>query len=247
MARRRFFVNEFRNHRAELLGEEAHHLTRVLRVERGQKYEVSDNRSAYLATVAEAHKSRVVFELDKVLPPKPQPVAIELGIALIKFDRLEWILEKGTELGVSRFRLFIAARSEKGLDHGAIKRMARWERILIESSQQCRRDRLPALDAPVALEALLASAAGLRLLLDEEPGLPHVLTQLPSHPGAGERASLVVGPEGGWTEPERQVAAARGWTPASLGSQILRAETAAVAACAVVQAHWSGAVRNSLG
>jgi 16S rRNA (uracil1498-N3)-methyltransferase len=247
MARRRFFVPEFRNHRAELTGDEAHHLTRVLRVERGQKYEVSDNRSAYLATVAEAHKSKVVFELEQPVSPKPQPVQIELCLALIKFDRLEWTFEKCTEMGVCRFRLFAAARSDKGLDHGAVKRMARWEKILVESSQQCRRDRLPVLEAPVAPGALFKSGKGLCFLLDEEPGPAHLLGQLPEHPATGETVSLLIGPEGGWTPEERQSASDKGWTPASLGSQVLRAETAAMAACAVVQAHWFGAPRNSLG
>jgi 16S rRNA (uracil1498-N3)-methyltransferase len=247
MARRRFFVSEFRNHRAELMGDEAHHLTRVLRVERGQQYEVSDNRTAFLATVTEAHKSKVVFELAEPVPPRPQPVSIELCVALVKFDRIEWILEKCTELGVARFRLFAASRSEKGLDQGAAKRLSRWEKIIVESSQQCRRDHLPTLEAPAKLDAVWREGARLRFFLDEEPGAEHLLAQLPAPAAPGQAVSLLVGPEGGWEAGERRAALDQGWIPASLGPQVLRTETAAMAACAVVQAHWFGAAQNSLG
>src|SRR5690242_2475758 len=119
MARRRFFVDGFHHQRAEVSGDDAHHLTRVLRVERGQQYEVCDNNAAWLATVVEAHKARVVFELNEPIPPKPSSPPLALYPALFKFDHLEWIVEKGTELGVDDFHFVIAERSEKGLERAA--------------------------------------------------------------------------------------------------------------------------------
>lgn len=232
MARRRFFVDQIHHQRAEISGDDAHHLTRVLRVERGQQYEVSDNERAWLATVTEAHKSRVVFELGALVAPKPVPVRVAVYLALIKFDHLEWVVEKGTELGVASFHFFAAARSERGLDRAAEKRIERWRKIAMEASQQSRRDHLPVLHAPARFRDALKSAEGDRLML-EETDAPPILNVLP----VGDPVSLLIGPEGGWTDEERQLTLAAGWHPASLGPTILRAETAAIAAISAITAH----------
>src|SRR3954464_7852903 len=100
MARRRFFVDSIRGGQAELRGEEARHLTRVLRVEAGQRFEISDNQSAYLAVIDEARGERVIFRILEPVASAPPPLRITLCAALIKFDRFEWMLEKVTELGV---------------------------------------------------------------------------------------------------------------------------------------------------
>ena len=234
MARRRFFVDEFHNHRAEISGDDAHHLTRVLRVERGQNYEVCDNRSAWLATVVEAHKSRVVFELKDPIAPKPASAPVTLYVALFKFDHLEWIVEKGTELGVESFHFVVAERSEKGLDRAAEKRIERWRKIALESSQQSRRDRLPTLHEPVRLRDAAKQAIGAKLLLDEEGGAP-LLTALAGQVQPESGVSLLTGPEGGWVDHERELLRQSGWGAVTLGPSILRAETAAIAAVAIVQ------------
>jgi len=231
MARRRFFVDQVRHQRAEISGDDAHHLTRVLRVERGQQYEVSDNQRAWLATVTEAHKSRVVFELGAVVEPKPTPVSLALYLALIKFDHLEWVVEKGTELGVESFHFVVAARSERGLDKAAERRIERWRKIAMEASQQSRRDRLPVLHEAIRFRDSVKRAQGHRVFL-EEAGAPPLLRALPSE----NHVSLLIGPEGGWTDEERRTASDAGWAPASLGPTILRAETAAIAAISVVTA-----------
>src|ERR1700722_16547208 len=102
MARRRFFVDAVESGRARIAGPDAHHLTRVLRVEPGQQFEISDNQSVYLAHVESARKDLVSFSVgEKLAPPEPAVHTTVLA-ALIRFERFEWMLEKATELGVQR-------------------------------------------------------------------------------------------------------------------------------------------------
>src|SRR5947209_3457709 len=115
MARRRFFVNAVHAGRAQILGEDAHHLTRVLRVEAGQKFEISDNRRVYLAEVETARKDLVTFSILEPLVAAEPPARVALFAALIKFDRFELLIEKATELGVEAITPVQAERSEKGL------------------------------------------------------------------------------------------------------------------------------------
>ncbi len=238
MSRRRFFVSNIHHGQAELIGDDAHHLVRVLRVEAGQRYEISDGASVYLATVAEARKSRVVFDVGDRVPLKPMPVRLTLAFALIKFDRLEWILEKGTEAGVEVFLPVLAERSEKGLEKAAAKRSERWERVIMEAAQQSRRDALPVLRQPVLLRDAAGVEADVRLLLDEAPGVTPMLSALPVPLEPAAHVALMLGPEGGWTDDERLMLTTAGWIPVSLGPQILRAETAAVAGVCVLMNAW---------
>jgi 16S rRNA (uracil1498-N3)-methyltransferase len=237
MSRRRFFVDEVRNGQASISGEDAKHLTRVLRVERGEWYEIADGEGKiYLAEITLAHKGEVAFEIREAVEPKPVLVRITLMPALFKFDHFEWMLEKATELGVERVSPLIAIRSERGLEQAAGKRIERWRRIAMEASQQSRRDRVPVVDLPIKLQAGLRARG---LVLDEEGGDP-LLNVLPESRQSGAEVVLALGPEGGWTPEERAQFAAAGWTRATLGAQILRAETAAIAGLAIVQAAWTG-------
>lgn len=230
MARRLFFVDGVHSGRAEIAGDTARHLTRVLRVEAGQKYEISDNSSLYLAEVETARKEHVVFRVLEKLDPRPSGPPITLCAALIKFERFEWMIEKATELGVARILPVMAERSEKGLDRGAFKRLERWRRIALESSQQCRRPHLPEILEPSSVALAVQTAAELRLLLDES-GVGRPILEA-ARPAAS--AAVLVGPEGGWTDGERELTVRAGWTPVTLGHNILRAETATLAALAVM-------------
>ena len=239
MARRLFFVPEVKRDMAELHDEMAQHLTRVLRVEPGQVFEISDNEHLYLATVEVARKSLVAFRVQQRLAPRPAPYPVTLYASLFKFDHFEWMLEKATELGVGRIQPLVSERSEHGLAKAAPKRTERWRRILLEASQQCRRPRLPELGELLDWPDALAAGEGMKLWLDERPGGRPLLERM--HAERPPAASLLLGPEGGWAEREATQITDAGWLPVSLGPLVLRAETAALAALALVQASGSAA------
>jgi 16S rRNA (uracil1498-N3)-methyltransferase len=240
MARRRFFVGKVRSGHAELGGDAAEHLRRVLRAERGQRFEISDNESVYLAEIDGFGKGRVSFRVIEKLEAQGPPARLILLASLIKFDRFEQLLEQATELGVETIVPIQAERSEKGLEKAAGRRLARWRRIVLESSQQSRRAHLPEVMASKTFAEALKVEAGYRYLLDESSGIAPILSVLPApiQRHSSDTICLLAGPEGGWTDTERKEASTLGWLPVSLGPQILRTETAVVAALAVVSSAW---------
>ncbi len=231
MARRLFYVPEVRREEAELTGDAAQHLVRVLRVEEGQQFEISDNRHRYLATVTTARKSSVVFRVTERLADSDPVPEVTLLASLFKFDHFEWLLEKATELNVARIVPVIAERSEKGLEQAAGKRKERWERILLEASQQARRMTRPEIVDPIRFREAIGTEAGHQIFLDEmRQGPPLIRLGV----AAGESVALLLGPEGGWADREREAALGAGWEARSLGPNVLRAETAGMAALATV-------------
>ena len=237
MARRRFFVDAVHRGHAQIAGEEAHHLSRVLRVEPGQKYEISDNRNVYLAEVESARKDLVSFAIVEQIEASGPVVRTMLLASLIKFEQFEWMIEKATELGVERLSPVESERSEKGLATAAQNRLPRWSRIAREASEQSRRARLPLIEPPANLADVLRSQTDYRYVL-EEAGAPPILSVVPSSRNAEDRVALLVGPAGGWTDRERAEIAGAGWAAVSLGPQILRAGTAAMAGLSIINAAW---------
>ena len=234
--RRRFFVDEVRLGQAEIEGEEAKHLTRVLRVEPGQRYEISDNLNVYLAEVETARREHVVFRTLEKLPIEPPSVHITLCAALIKFDHFEWMIEKATELGVGSIMPVLATRTEHGLEKAAVKRMERWRRIAVEASQQSRRAHLPEIQEMRTFEEAVRLDATHKFVLDENPGGSAFHRALPAQRNLDDQLAVLIGPEGGWTDDERSEFTS--WTRVSMGPLILRAETAALAALAVLRSAW---------
>lgn len=233
MSRRLFYVNSIRDGAARIEGDTAKHLRKVLRAEAGQKYEISDGHSLHLAEISGFGKQLIEFRVLEELAPPPLPARVRLFAALIKFDHFEWMIEKATELGAGRITPVIAFRTDHGLDRAAPKRLDRWTRIAAEAGQQSRRLAPPRIDPPVEFDEAVSHAANCRLFLEEQRGAPPILQIL----GSGfTDAALLVGPEGGWDERERQAARQAGWHAVSLGPQVLRAETAGIVALGIVMA-----------
>jgi 16S rRNA (uracil1498-N3)-methyltransferase len=232
MTRRRWIADEFRDDRAWLLGANAAHLARVLRARAGQEFDLVCGERLRLGTILSVSSERVEFSLGDVLEGV-QEREIVLVAAIYKFDRMEWAIEKCTELGVTRIVPVIARRTDARLAAGAGKRVERWRRIAHEAAQQSRRLAAPQIGEPVKLQGALALEAPARLLLNENETSKKIRDELA---GAAGAVAFAVGPEGGWTGEEVAEFEAAGWRSVTLGATILRAETAAIAALAAAAA-----------
>jgi 16S rRNA (uracil1498-N3)-methyltransferase len=237
MTRRRWIADTWspdkRPTAAALTGEQANHLARVLRAETGQIFDIVAGGFLHRAEITAVSNERVDFLLHEELEADAA-LPVHLYLAIFKFDHLEWAVEKATELGVARITPVLARRTEKHLAQAAIKRVERWRRIAHEASQQSRRTDVPTVADPIPLkQALATETAATKILLSET----EQATSLVSAISATRDLALAIGPEGGWTPEEMKLFADYAWTPVTLGPRILRAETAAVAAIAIVGAH----------
>jgi 16S rRNA (uracil1498-N3)-methyltransferase len=212
-------------------GEAAHHLGRVLRAQAGQFYELSDGERVWLGRIESVGRDRVQFALVEELPAVHPSVNVTLLLSVVKFDAFEWAIEKATELGVATIVPLAAERSDKALLAAAAKRAERWKKILLEASQQSRRVRVPTLHPLTMLDdAFSNDTDGARLCLSERAEAPSLKTALSS--AKAQSATLAIGPEGGWTDRELEVARQNEFRQVSLGRMILRTETAVIAALA---------------
>lgn len=232
MTRRRWIADRVESDRAWLLGPNANHLFRVLRAKVGQEFDVAADGVLRSAKVVFASHDQVEFELGAEVESAALP-QITVYLSIFKFDRMEWALEKLTELGVGRVVPMIAQRTEEHLAKAAAKRVERWRKIARESSQQARRIAPPEIADPLALKKAIEKEQGSRIVLAETESQISLKIALSECPPP---LALAFGPEGGWSETEVELFAASGWKSASLGNTILRSETAAIAAVAVAAA-----------
>jgi 16S rRNA (uracil1498-N3)-methyltransferase len=200
-----------------------------LRAKVGQEFEIAADGRVRLGKIVSVADERVEFELGEEIR-SAQVAPITLVVAVFKFDRFEWAVEKATELGAAKIVPVIARRTESHLAQSAGKRAERWRRIAHEASQQSRRVSPPEIADPVKLKEALGIEAGLRVVCAESEERVMLRDAIA---GSLSSIALAIGPEGGWAEDELKMFESAGWVPASLGPTILRAETAVVAAVAV--------------
>ena len=248
MTRRRWIADEVTGDTAALVGEHAAHLARVLRAKVGQEFDIATAGNAEIrrGTITSISNDRVDFALDtkRYHTPRPKPFddpKITLALAIFKFDRMEWAIEKCTEIGVARIIPVIARRTDTHLAAAAAKRYERWQRLVRQAAEQSRRSAPPEITGPVKLKNLddagvLSESVQTRVVLaeslaesEEDTRLGDILQSRSS----GSEVALAVGPEGGWADGELSWFYESGWVAASLGDTILRAETAAIVATAL--------------
>jgi 16S rRNA (uracil1498-N3)-methyltransferase len=243
MTRRRWIAEHWDEATATIAGAQAEHMTRVLRAQPGMEADVVAGGHVFHAEVAAISSGsagiiEVRFNLIAEVQADPA-LPVTLVIAVFKFDRMEWAIEKATELGVAAVAPVIARRTEKHLALAAEKRTERWRRIVHEAAQQSRRSDVPLIHDPAQLPARVrAVSEATRIVLAEQERTTTLRHVMEDAVAAAEQEmptlEIAIGPEGGWAPEEEALLDANGWRAASLGPRILRAETAAIAALAVV-------------
>lgn len=222
-----------------LEGDAAHYLGRVLRAAVGDTIHVfNGDDGEWLATITAMTKSTATLAVDTPVPSATEsPLRMHLVQGISRGDRMDFVVQKATELGVKRITPVLTDHGMVKLDGArAEKRHEHWQRIADSACEQCGRVRPPLVDAPIALNTWFGegSAAG--------------STQLVLAPGAGqplaavgtvaEKLCFLIGPEGGLSDRELEDAAIAGFTPVSVGPRVLRTETAAIAVLAIAQSRW---------
>lgn len=239
----RLFVEQELSARAQLAieGPQAHYLSRVMRVGEGDAVVLCDNVTGeWAARVLGAGKREVLLSAETLLRPREDVPDFTLCAALLKKDRFDLVLEKACELGVARIQPVLTRRcvaDKLNLERARV--------ILTEAAEQCARTALPQLLEPVKFDAMLKQWDPARaLFFADELGGKEALRQFGTHQGP---AALLVGPEGGFDDSERQaVSALPQARPITLGPRVLRGETAAIAGCALwmgVAGDW-GAIKD---
>ena len=234
MTRRRWIADEVRGTRAALIGAHAEHLSRVLRARVGQEFDITVGDEVRRGRITAIAEDRVEFELGDLVPVSAAP-HITLALSIFKFDRMEWAIEKCTELGASRIVPVVSRRTEPHLAAAAAKRVERWRRIAVQAAEQSRRIGPPEISQVTKLKDVLTLPESMRIVLSETEKEAMLRQVLQSHFPEGT-VVLALGPEGGWAEEETSAFRQAGWLSASLGGTILRTETAAIAAMAVTLA-----------
>jgi len=237
---RRFYVAPpaLAGERVTVEGALAQRLARVLRLRPGAEIALFDGSGVEArARLDDVRDRRVVATVVERVAGRREPrVAVHLYQSIVKGERFDWLLEKGTEVGVARFVPLITERSVVRTSGGSA-RIARWRRIVVEAAEQSGRSAVPAVEAPQSLEEALADAPGLRLLPYEaaDAGAPGIGAALgPPFDGRTSEVSLFIGPEGGFEPAEVDRAQAAGAVVVTMGRGVLRSETAGLVAATLV-------------
>lgn len=222
--------------RLELEEGPSRHLARVLRMQPGRELVLFNGTGGeFEAVIDEVGKRAVTVQVGEFnAHNRESPLRLELAIGLSRGERMDWVLQKATELGVTHIRPLLTERTEVKLSAERLeKRLNHWRQVIISACEQCQRNLLPDLAPPQKLESWLQdNNSQLRLVLHhrDSRSLPEIETP--------ESVALLIGPEGGLSDAEIVMARAAGCTPVTLGPRVLRTETAPVAAISLVQYRW---------
>jgi 16S rRNA (uracil1498-N3)-methyltransferase len=223
----------------ELPADAAHHAIRVLRLRAGDVLEVFDGEgNASRGVIVELTGKRVLIgELEYTAADRESPLKITLAQSLTSSEKMDWIVQKATELGVHEIQPLDSERSVARLtSERAAKRMAHWQQVVVSACEQCGRNVLPTIRSPLDVLAWLADTrklAGTRLIL-----LPDAAVSLRTLAEPAQHVVLLIGPEGGFSEAEAGAAIDCGFQAIRMGARVLRTETAAIAGMAAVQTLW---------
>ncbi|MCP8899921.1 16S rRNA (uracil(1498)-N(3))-methyltransferase [Gilvimarinus xylanilyticus] len=219
-----------------LTDRQAHYVARVLRMGSGRPLTVFNGEGGeFSARILDADKKNVTLEIgDHLAENRQSPLEIELAIGLSRGERWDWVLQKATELGVTRLVPLVTERTEVKLKGERLeKKQAHWQQICISACEQCQRNILPQLDSVCTLQDYLPQARGA-----EKYVLHHRDSRRLDSGAAPASVSLLIGPEGGLSDTEIEAARQAGFSPLTLGPRVLRTETAPIVALSLVQHLW---------
>lgn len=247
MTSNRFYIKQSNLHSSTVLlyGEEHHHLRRVARIKSKEKIWLFDEKGInYLARVEEIKKDMTRLLILKKMDKDKAKVKITLAQALIKSKKMELVLQKSTELGVTNIIPVITARTIIKIEEKIQEKMERWKKIASEAVKQSNRSLIPTILSPIPLRKLIEERNETKkLFLSENRGeyLRDIIIRSYKLRKEGLPSSVLVlvGPEGGWTEEEEKYILNHGYEAVSLGRQILRAETAAICSVALISHFWN--------
>lgn len=230
----RYFVERMDDNQATILGEDVHHITRVMRMGiDDQLICCNSSGKAARCTITEiTNESVLVNVVEWIVDTVELPINVIIVSGLPKGDKLEYVIQKGTELGASEFVPFIATRSiVKWDEKKGGKKVERWEKIAKEAAEQSHRTKIPTVQAPLTLKQLLSLGESYQYKLiayeeDAKSGEKSKLASTLEHMKPGDSLLVVVGPEGGLAEKEVASLRDAGFVSCSFGPRILRAETA---------------------
>ncbi len=235
----RFYVSpqHISQNRAVISGSQAHHIINVLRLEAGDEITLFDGSGyEYNSQITDIQNGKLVAHIqNKIKPAVESPLELILGQALIKGDKMELVIQKATELGVSQVISLKTARSRRMNSEALIRQQERWQDISAEAVRQCGRIKLPQTGKLLAFSEFCADfeAADLKLIFCEKEG--NSLKDILGRAKPPKQVAVLVGPEGGFNQNEIQIAQEHGFIPVGLGPRILRAETAAIVALSLIQ------------
>ncbi len=239
MSSNRFFVSEsgIQGTRVGLSAEQSHQVCHVLRLKTGDRIVVLDNAGyEYDVTLTEVTKREVLGQVVDKRPAGGEPrVQITLFQALVAREKLEWVLQKGTEVGVCRFVPIQTSRSIVRARQINDKKLTRRQKIITEAAEQSHRGRIPEIDEPIDFSEAMSKLGDFDLALMtapavESPSLKQVLANCPKTPTS---VAIFIGPEGGFSDEEIELASQRGATPIRLGPRVFRTESAGLIATAI--------------
>jgi 16S rRNA (uracil1498-N3)-methyltransferase len=240
MSERFFVAPPITGDRALLTGDEARHLAAVMRAQPGDEVLLFDGSGQEFTARVETIKRQAVelAIVERRAVSRELKFSLTLAVALPKGDRQKWLVEKATELGVTRL---VPLVTERGVAQPVESALQRLRRSVIEASKQCGRNRLLEIGEPLtATELFAGEAAGKPRLIADPQGQPlrTYLEAVKIAPAASSAVLVAIGPEGGFAPGELSSASAAGWQAISLGERILRVETAAIAIAAYFAAAW---------
>lgn len=235
---RRFFSPQpLSGQEVTLEGQVVRHLIQVLRMQPGDEFEVFDGQVRFHAQLLEGTKKQARLALLKRLDDLPaSPLKTHLGQAISKGDRMDWVMQKATELGVSEITPLYTQRGEVRLKgEREEKKLQHWQQVAISACEQCGRSDLPRINPPIHLATWLAERQETKRFLLHPEGVATSSGLQGANPG---QVALLIGPEGGLSAEEVTSAQQQGFTGLTLGPRILRTETAPLVALSLLQDRW---------